>query len=126
MASRFLLPDHVARSNGEGAPLPLESARGKLLLVTLGIERIVESESLEVTVWGSADGRRERGWKQLGSFPPKFYCGTYSMTLDLKRHPEVAYLRAAWKMSRWSRAGDPLFGFFLFTEELLMQSAGAA
>ncbi|HLW76323.1 MAG TPA: hypothetical protein VKS01_05045 [Bryobacteraceae bacterium] len=123
MTSRFLLPESVARRDGDGAVIALEAARGKSLLLTLEINRSLESESLEVSVWGSPD---QRNWKPLDSFPPKNYCGTYALTLDLRRRPEIAFLRAAWKMSRWSRSGEPLFGFHLFAEEYLMQTAGAA
>jgi len=127
MASRFLLPENVARRDGDGAVIALDAARGKPLLLTLGITRIVESESLEVSVWGSPESKNDkRNWKLLGSFPPKNYCGTYSLTLDLTRRPEVAFLRAGWKMARWNRTGEPLFGFYLFAEELLVQAAGAA
>lgn len=127
MASRFLLPENVARRDGDGAVIALEAARGKLLLLTLGITRIVEAESLEVSVWGSPDSKpNQRNWKLLGSFPQKNYCGNYSLTLDLTRQREIAYLRAAWKMARWNRRGEPLFEFHLFAEELLLRTAGAA
>ncbi len=127
MASRFLLPENVARRNGDGAVIALDAARGKLLLLTLGITRILEAESLEVSIWGSPDSKtNQRNWKLLGSFPPKNYCGNYSLILDLSRRPEIAYVRAAWKMARWNRKSEPLFGFYLFAEELLLRTAGAA
>jgi len=89
---------------------------GTSVLVTLGVNFIVEQESLDVTIWGSADGE---AWTELGAFPQKFYCGTYSVVVDLKTHPEVKMLRAQWKVGRWGR-GEliPMFGFYLFAEEM--------
>jgi hypothetical protein len=121
MAARFLLPETVAHQDGVGAELKLD--RSTPLLLTLSIHRIVEHESLEISIWGSRDGKE---WRPLASFPQKSYCGSYSMELDLNLHPDVRILRAHWKMERWSRNQRPLFGFDLLVEELKMQHAGAA
>jgi len=122
MLPQFLVPETVARQNGMGAEMPFER---KILQLTLGITRIISQESLEVSVWGSADGEQ---WRPLAAFPPKFYCGTYSMHLDLTRHEDVRYLRAHWKMGRWIRdERAPLFGFYVRAEEgHLRREAGAA
>jgi hypothetical protein len=119
--SQFLLPETVARQDGKGPDFALDDSTS--LLLTLGVNRIVEQEALDLTIWGSADGET---WKQLAAFPQKFYCGTYSMMLDLRRHAPVAYIRAQWKMSRWGR-GDltPLFGFYLFAESMAPAMAAA-
>lgn len=121
MSPRFLLPETVAHQDGVGAELKLD--RSAPLLLTLSINRIIEHESLEVSIWGSRDGRE---WRQLASFPQKSYCGTYSLELDLHMHPEVRVLRARWKMGRLKGGERPLFGFDLLVEELKMQHAGAA
>lgn len=120
--SKFLLPEDVARQDGCGAEMELGADRGKILLLTLGITRIVEEESLEISLWGSSN---KENWRLLNTFPQKFYCGTYSMLLDLTRHPEVRYLRAQWKMSRWGRESTPLFDFYLLAEKAKMQAARA-
>ena len=119
----FILPENVARQDGSGAIIALEANRGKPLLLTLGVTRTIEQESLEMSVWGSPD--RDR-WRLLETFPQKFYCGTYALGLDLTRHSDVRYLRAEWKMSRWG-AGEamPLFGFYLKMEESKLQAVGA-
>ena len=124
MLPTFLLPDIVAREDGVGAEIALDSANGKLLQLTLGIDRILEQESLDVSLWGSPDNEH---WERLGAFPQKSYCGNYSMLLDLTRRPQIRYLRAQWSMRRWA-AGDrgPLFGFHLFAEEARYRTAGAA
>ena len=124
MASKFLLPESLAQQDGAGAAIALDAARGRPLLLTLGITRIVEQESLEVCVWGSAD---KQNWRMLQAFPRKFYCGTYSLLLDLERYRDISYLRAQWRMSRWGRGeAVPLFGFYLSAEEGVLHAIGAA
>ncbi len=118
-----LLPECIARHDGNGAEVALESNCGKPLLLTLGITRAMEQESLEVSVWGSSDRRH---WARLHTFPQKFYCGTYSLLLDLSRCPDIKYLRAQWKMNRWGRGEDaPLFGFHLRAEEPRLHAVGS-
>ncbi len=84
MLPNFLLPEGIARSDGKGPEVDLGSKQGKLLVLTLGITRILEQESLEVSVWGSTDGE-DWGARPLATFPPKFYCGIYSILLNLCR-----------------------------------------
>jgi hypothetical protein len=122
MLPQFLLPETVARQDGMGAEMAFER---KIVQLTLGITRIIARESLEVSVWGSADGEH---WRPLIAFPQKFYCGNYSQVLDMTSHPDVRYLRAQWKMGRWIRdERAPLFGFYLRAEEgRLRREAGAA
>jgi len=113
----FLVPETVVREKGVGPEYELDEAQGKLLLLTLGIIRIIEQESLDVSIWGSAD-KSDWGAKPLASFPQKFYCGTYQILLDLPSHPDVRYLRAQWSVNRWGRGeAKPLFGFYLFAQK---------
>jgi hypothetical protein len=124
MVPAFLFPENIAREDGHGAEISLGDSRARSLLLTLGITRILEQGCLDISIWGSADGH---AWQPLASFPQKFYCGTYSLMLDLSRRLEIRYLRAQWRMGRWG-GGDskPLAGFYLFAEEAKMQVAGAA
>jgi hypothetical protein len=117
MLPNFLASESVRREDGFTPELPLESAQGKALLFTLGITRIIEQESLDVSIWGSVDGQNW-GEKPIASYPQKFYCGVYSILVDLSEHPDVKVVRAGWKMNRWGR-GDakPVFGFYLFVQE---------
>ena len=115
----FLLPETVARQDGVGAEMEVES---KVVRLTLGITRIIAQESLEVSVWGSEDGEH---WEHLLAFPQKFYCGTYAMVLDLARHPAVRCLRAQWRMGRWlPEEHAPLFEFYLRAEDALLRQVG--
>lgn len=117
MLPSFLQPESVQRADGESEAVELGQAKGKLIQLTLGITRIIEQESLDVAIWGSEDGQTW-GDKPLMSFPQKFYCGTYTVLLDLQLHPEATFLKAKWKMSRWGRGEPkPLFGFYIFAQE---------
>jgi len=117
MLRNFLLPESIARADGIGPDVDLGSKQAKLLVLTLGITRILEQESLEVFILGSPDGENWSA-RPLARFPPKFYCGIYSILLNMAGSPEVRYVRVEWKMSRWTK-GDtiPMFGFYVYAEE---------
>ena len=122
MLPQFLLPETTVREAGAGGSLDLGELQGETLILTLGITRIIEQESIDITVWGSADGS-DWGAKPLAAFPQKFYCGTYQMMLDLSDRP-VRYLRANWQVGRWGK-GDPkpLFAVYLFVQAMQQQMA---
>ena len=118
MLPEFLIPETTIREAGAGVDVSLGQNCGGVLMLTLGITRTVEQESLEIDIWGSADGS-EWGMEPLISFPQKFYCGTYQNVLDLTERPDVKHLRAKWRVNRWGRGDSkPLFEFYLFVKEL--------
>ena len=127
MLPQFLLPETTVREAGASPDLQIDDQAGGTLILTLGITRIIEQESIDISIWGSTDGA-DWGTKPLATFPQKFYCGTYQIVLDLANRPEVKHLRAKWHVNRWGK-GDPkpLFGVYLFLQEMapLMASAGA-
>jgi len=113
----YLLPEHMSRTDGIGSALDLASKSGKLLVATLGINHVIEHGGLVVSIWGSKDGL-DWGSKPLVSFPQKYYCGLYSVLLNLARNPEIRYLRPQWSMKAWAKSHTiPLFSFQLFVEE---------
>ncbi len=121
MLPGFLLPETTIREAGNSSELDLADSRGRVLLLTLGITRIIEQESLDVAIWGSADGK-DWGAKPLVSFPQKFYCGTYQILLDLSQNENVRYLRTNWAVQRWGKGDSkPLFGFYVFAQEIKQQ-----
>jgi hypothetical protein len=123
MSPEFLLPETTIREDGAGPVMSLDNQQGEALVVTLGIMRIIEQESLDLSVWGSADGS-DWGAKPLVSFPQKFYCGTYQTAIDLSQHPDVKYLQAKWQMNRWGKGDSkPLFGLYLFVQATERQMA---
>jgi hypothetical protein len=121
MMPSFLVPETVVRAAGSSSEIDLGESRGGMVLVTLGITRIIEQESLDISIWGSADNV-DYGSKPLLSFPQKFYCGVYQMILDLAAHPEIRYLKAKWNVNRWGRGGsEPLFGIYVFVQDASRQ-----
>jgi len=123
MLPQFLLPETTVREAGTGPETPLGDQQGGTLVLTLGITRILEQESIDISIWGSADGK-DWGLKPLATFPQKFYCGTYQILLDLSDHPDTKFLRVKWAMNRWGK-GDPkpLFGIYLFVQQMSHQMA---
>ena len=125
MPPQFLLPETTIREAGDGPAISLTDRAGETLVLTLGITRIIEQESIDLTIWGSADGV-DWGNRPLASYPQKFYCGTYQILLDLSERPDVKHLRAKWQVNRWGK-GDPkpLFGIYVFVQELERQAVAA-
>jgi len=118
MLPQFLLPETTVREAGTGPEIGLGDQQGGMVILTLGITRIIEQESLDVSVWGSADGS-DWGTKPVVSFPQKFYCGTYQLLVDLSKHPGVKKLRVKWNVNRWGK-GDPrpLFTLYVFVQTM--------
>jgi hypothetical protein len=117
MYEAFLVPEITLEAAGESAPVELGGGAEKPLLLTLAITRIVEQESIDVSIWGSADGT-EWGAKPLTAFPQKFYQGVYQLLLDLGKHPEIRFLRAKWTVNRWGVGStQPHFGILIKLQE---------
>src|SRR3990170_4563011 len=93
MLDAFVVPEITVEANGEGEPIELGEGAGKAFLLTLAVTRIVEQEALDVSIWGSADGK-EWGAKPLTAFPQKFYQGVYQLWMELREKPEVKFLKA--------------------------------
>jgi hypothetical protein len=124
MTPVFALPETVVRDDGHSPEIALEASMGRVLMLTLGITRVLERETLEVSIHGSRDGAI---WQRLAAFPKKSYCGTYSLLMDLSSQAELRYLRVHWNVNRWDNAMQkPVFAFFISGEELRARVAGAA
>src|ERR1041385_7668382 len=125
MLPQFLLPETTVREAGTSPDLQIADQAGGTLILTLGITRIIEQESIDLSIWGSSDGV-DYGTKPLTTFPQKFYCGTYQIVLDLSDRPEIKYLRAKWQVTRWGK-GDPkpLFTVYMFVQQMVPMMAGA-
>ncbi len=112
-----LLSPCLEHGDGTGQTIDLGVDHAGLLVISMGINHVIENERLTLSIWGSADGN-DWGDKPLVSFPPKAYCGVYSVFLNLTGHPQVRYLRAKWNMVRCGHGcGDPLFGFYASVRE---------
>jgi hypothetical protein len=107
MFNTLLIPEKtVVREKGDGPVVDVSSAAGKVLLLSLHITDVIEQQSLDVAVWGSADGAAW-GEKAILSFPQKFYRGQHPLLLDLSKHAGVKFLRAHWEVNRWGHHPDP-------------------
>lgn len=120
-ATYDLLEPCVQRNDGIGPGIDLGAEHANLLVVSVGINHVMENERLTVSIWGSPNAD-DWGDRPLFSFPPKSYCGIYAAFLNLAAHPEIRYLRASWNMTRSTvqRAWDcqaPLFGFYVSVQE---------
>ena len=119
MVEGFLVPEKtVVHAKGDGSPVDVSGAVSRVFLLNLKISNIIEQESLDVAIHGSADGA---AWdpKILVAFPQKFYRGEHPLLLDLTEHPTVRFVRAHWEVNRWGRGAEtPMFEFQLSIKEV--------
>jgi len=121
----YLVPERTVQADGFAPEVDISAESGKLLVITLAINRVTERIGLVVSIWGSPDGA-DWGTKPMISFSPKDYCGAYSALLNLARSPDVRYLRVEWKMRPWGKgATSTEFGFYVFAEESGAQASTA-
>lgn len=115
----FLVPEKtVVNAKGDGAALDISGAASHVFLLILDITNILEQESLDVSIFGSADGAAW-GAKPLIAFPQKFYRGQHPLLLDLSAHGEAKFIRAHWEVGRWGRGTTtPMFEFNLAIREV--------
>jgi hypothetical protein len=96
----------------------VSGAGNRVFLLSLNITEIIEQESIDVSVFGSADGAAW-GPKPLTYFPQKFYRAEHPMLLDLTGQPTVKFLRAHWEVARWGRGTEtPMFKFGVSIREV--------
>jgi hypothetical protein len=108
----------VVTAKGDGPAVDVSGAASRVFLLTLEITKIIEQESLEVSVYGSADGAAW-GAKPVVTFPQKFYCGQSPLLLDLTAHADVKVVRAHWEVARWGRGVEtPMFEFGVRLKEI--------
>jgi hypothetical protein len=114
-----LIPEKTTVSaKGDGAAVDLSGAASRVFLVTLSITKIIEQESLDVSIYGSADGSAWEA-KSLAAFRQEFYTGEWPLLLDLTAHPEVKFVRAHWEVARWGRGVEtPMFEFGVTMKEV--------
>ena len=119
MMDVYLIPAKTrVTAKGDSEPISVDGLANRVLLLTLTISDIIEQESLDVSIYGSADGAT---WteKPLLAFPQKFYRGEHPLLLDLTSHPDVKMLRAHWEVARWGRGTEtPMFELELRAREV--------
>ncbi len=103
MLDAFLVPEKtVITAKGDSEALDISAALSPIFLLTLSINEVVEQESIEITLFTSADGA---AWdaKPVATLPQKFYVGEYPLLVDLTAIPNVKFVRAHWDVNRWGR-----------------------
>src|SRR5438105_4568928 len=119
MIDTVLVPANtVVNAKGDGPAIDVSGAASRVFLLSLQVTRIIEQESLDVSIYPSPDGAT---WspKPVVAFPQKFYCGESPLLLDLSAHPEVKFLRAHWEVARWGRGTEtPMFEFGVTVKEV--------
>jgi hypothetical protein len=111
MAVEFVLipPGTRLTANGEGQPFDISSSQTRTFICSMEITEQMEQESVDISVWGSADGQ-EFGKMPLLKMPQRFYRGETRQVLDLSLKPEVRFIRARYDLTRWGRvAPHPMF-----------------
>jgi hypothetical protein len=117
MLPQYLMPECQVGADGTGPQIEIIEHRGKLLVLTLGISGIVQGVGIIVSVHGSSD-QLDWGTAPLVSFSQKYYCGLYSVLLNLTKYPDVQYLRAQWRIQCWAKTETttPMLEFHLLAD----------
>jgi len=119
MVDTFLVPPKtVVDARGDSVAVEVSGTANRVFLLNLEITNIVEQESLDLSIYSSADGATW-GPKPLAIFPQKFYRGPHPLLLDLTALPEVKFIRAHWEVNRWGRGSEtPMFEFQVAVKEV--------
>jgi hypothetical protein len=111
MAMELMLVPRGTRveATGDGDVFDISASATRTFLVTLTVLDQIEQESIDLSVWGSADGQNW-GHIPLLKLPQMFYRGETSLVLDVSFRPEIKFLRPKWELNRWGRvAPEPMF-----------------
>lgn len=128
ISETILVSPQTVSAKGDGSAVDVSVADNRVFLVTLTITKIIEQESLDVAIFGSADGATW-GAKSIAAFRQEFYTGEWPLLLDLTAHPDVRFVRAHWEVARWGRGTEtPMFEFGVSMKEVpanILQEARA-
>src|SRR5215831_7697688 len=129
ISEQILVPaGTTATAKGDGQTIDVSGTSNRVFLLMLSITKIIEQESLDVAIFGSADGAT---WepKSIAAFPQKFYAEESPLLLDLTAHPNIKFVRAHWEVARWGRGTEtPMFEFGVTMKEVpakILQEARA-
>jgi hypothetical protein len=120
MAMEFdlIAPGTLLEENGHGAAVDIRSSATRTFFCTMLIREQIEQESVDVAIWGSADGENW-GTQPLLKLPQQFYRGETRAVLELTLVPEMNFIRPAWELNRWGRvAPTPMFVLGLHLAEV--------
>ena len=120
MAMEFdLIPQGTRlQENGHGEAVEIRGSATRTFFCILVVHDQIEQESVDVAIWGSADGENW-GTHPVLKLPQQFYKGETRAVLELSLVPEVNFIRAGWDLNRWGRvAPTPMFVLGLHLAEI--------
>ena len=120
MAMEFdLIPlETKVEENGEGEKVDISASSTRTFFCIMVITDQIEQESIDVSIWGSADGENW-GAHPILKLPQRFYKGETRAVLELVLVPEVKFIRAHWELNRWGRVAPlPMFRVGLHLAEV--------
>ena len=99
----------LLEKNGYGIAVDVRSSKTRTFFCVMEITYQLEQESIDVSIWGSADGE-DWGKQPLLRLPQQFYRGETRAVLDFALLPEINFIRAGWVLTRWGRVTPlPIF-----------------
>jgi hypothetical protein len=108
----------LLNENGYGAAVDIRVSSTRTYFCVMDIVDQIEQESVDVAIWGSADGENW-GAHPILKLPQQFYRGETRAVLDLTMVPEVNFIRAGWELNRWGRVAPfPMFVLGLRVSEI--------
>jgi hypothetical protein len=120
MALEFdLIPnDTLVKESGFGGAVDIRASQTRTFFCVMNITDQIEQESVDVSIWGSADGENW-GTHPILKLPQQFYRGETRAVLDLTLVPEINFIRAGWDLNRWGRVAPlPMFVLGLHLKEI--------
>ena len=120
MALEFDLipPSTLVEENGHGEPVDVSGSATKTFFCIMLITDQIEQESIDVSIWGSADGENW-GTHPILKLPQRFYRGETRAVLELVFRPDVKFIRARCDLNRWGRVAPlPMFRVGLHLTEV--------
>lgn len=104
--------------NGEGEKADISASSTRTFFCVMLITEQLEQESIDVSIWGSADGENW-GSHPILKLPQQFYRGETRAVLELVLRPDVKFIRARWELNRWGRVAPlPMFRLGLHLQEV--------
>ena len=120
MALEFDLipPGTLVEENGNAAAVDVSGSATRTFFCVMFITDQIEQESIDLSIWGSADGENW-GTHPILKLPQRFYRGETRAVLELTLRPEVKFIRAKWDLNRWGRVAPlPMFRVGLHLTEV--------
>jgi len=118
MAFDLISKGTLVKENGNGAAVDIRASQTRTFYCIMNITDQIEQESVDVSIWGSADGENW-GTHPILKLPQQFYRGETRAVLELTLVPEINFIRASWDLNRWGRVAPlPMFVLGLHLTEI--------